>query len=154
MVAPSAILGPVLSKDFSCSVQVVSRLLNGSAPVIPGLGFSFADVRNVAALHLRAMTSEVAAPLQRGSMPTVCLTCGLPGSAKTTLAKRLQQEAPALRLTADEWLHEVYPDISTPEVVTGPFRGSVERLQWPTADRPRISKRPSPAPPHGATWPA
>jgi len=61
VVAPSAILGPVLGRDFSYSVQVVSRLLNGSAPVIPRLGFSFVDVRDVAELHLRAMTSEVAA---------------------------------------------------------------------------------------------
>jgi len=61
VVAPSAILGPVLSKDFSYSVQVVSRLLNGSAPVIPRLGFPFVDVRDVAELHLHAMISEVAA---------------------------------------------------------------------------------------------
>lgn len=61
VMAPSAILGPVLSKDFSYSVQVVSRLLNGSAPVIPRLGFSFVDVRDIAALHVQAMTSEVAA---------------------------------------------------------------------------------------------
>jgi dihydroflavonol-4-reductase len=61
VVAPSAILGPVLNKDFSYSVQVVSRLLSGSAPVIPRLGFPFVDVRDVAELHLQAMTSEVAA---------------------------------------------------------------------------------------------
>ena len=65
--------------------------------------------------------------------PTLYLTCGLPGSGKTRLAKRLEQEAPALRLTADEWLHELYPDISTPEAETGPLRGRVERLQWPLA---------------------
>jgi predicted kinase len=68
-------------------------------------------------------------------MPTLYLTCGLPGSGKTTLAKRLEREAPALRLTADEWLHEVYPDISTPEAETGPFRARVERVQWPLALR-------------------
>jgi dihydroflavonol-4-reductase len=61
VIAPSAILGPVLSKDFSYSVQMVSRLLNGSVPMIPRLGFSFVDVRDIAELHLRAMTSAVAA---------------------------------------------------------------------------------------------
>lgn len=68
-------------------------------------------------------------------MPTLYLTCGLPGSGKTTLAKRLEQEAPALRFTADEWLHELYPEISTPEAETGPFRDRVERIQWPLALR-------------------
>ena len=68
-------------------------------------------------------------------MPTLYLTCGLPGSGKTTLAKRLEREAPALRLTGDEWLHELYPGISTPEAETGPGRNRVERLQWAIALR-------------------
>lgn len=68
-------------------------------------------------------------------LPTLYLTCGLPGSGKTTLAKRLEQEEFALRLTADEWLHELYPGISTPEAETGPFRGRVERIQWALAVR-------------------
>ncbi|WP_309606381.1 AAA family ATPase [Phenylobacterium sp.] len=67
--------------------------------------------------------------------PTLYLTCGLPGSGKTTLAERIEQEVPALRLTADEWLHQLYPGISTSEAEAGPFRGRVERLQWPTAVR-------------------
>lgn len=67
--------------------------------------------------------------------PTLFLTCGLPGSGKTTLAKRIEQDAPALRLTADEWLHELYPELSTTEVEHGPYRGRLEPLQWMTAVR-------------------
>jgi predicted kinase len=67
--------------------------------------------------------------------PTLYLTCGLPGSGKTTLAKRLEREVPAIRLTADEWLQELYPGITTPEAESGPFRGRVERLQWATVLR-------------------
>jgi len=36
-------------------------------------------------------------------MATLHLICGLPGAGKTTLAKRLEQEYSALRLTPDEW---------------------------------------------------
>lgn len=68
-------------------------------------------------------------------MPTLYLTCGLPGSGKTTLAKRLERDAPALRLTGDEWMHELYPGISTSEAETGPCRSRVERLQWQVALR-------------------
>lgn len=68
-------------------------------------------------------------------MPTLYLTCGLPGSGKTTLAKRLEREAPALRLTGDEWMHDLYPGISTTEAETGPGRSRVERLQWRIALR-------------------
>lgn len=60
VIAPSTILGPVLTKDFSYSVQIVARMLNGSMPGIPRLGFNFVDVRDVAELHLRAMTTETA----------------------------------------------------------------------------------------------
>jgi hypothetical protein len=60
-VNPSVVLGPVLSRDFSESVQAVQRLLSGRAPGLPRLGFSFVDVRDVADLHIRAMTAPEAA---------------------------------------------------------------------------------------------
>jgi predicted kinase len=67
--------------------------------------------------------------------PTLFITCGLPGSGKSTLAKRLELEVPALRLTADEWLHELYPAITTPEAEEGAIRRPVERLLWNLALR-------------------
>lgn len=36
-------------------------------------------------------------------LPTLHLVCGLPCSGKTTLAKRLEKEQRALRLTPDDW---------------------------------------------------
>jgi dihydroflavonol-4-reductase len=60
-VNPSLVIGPVLSRDFSASVQVVQRLLSGRVPGLPRLGFSFVDVRDVADLHIRAMTAPEAA---------------------------------------------------------------------------------------------
>ena len=59
VVNPSAILGPVLSDDRSYSLQAVERLLGG-APGIPRIGFSFVDVRDVADLHILAMTAPEA----------------------------------------------------------------------------------------------
>lgn len=60
VVNPGAILGPVLSDDHSFSLQAIERLLKGM-PGIPRIGFSFVDVRDVADLHLRAMTAPEAA---------------------------------------------------------------------------------------------
>lgn len=37
-------------------------------------------------------------------MPTLTLMTGLPGSGKTTRARRIEQERQALRLTPDEWM--------------------------------------------------
>lgn len=39
--------------------------------------------------------------------PRLILVCGLPGSGKTTLAKRLALEVPAVRLCPDEWKHDL-----------------------------------------------
>jgi dihydroflavonol-4-reductase len=59
-VEPGAIIGPVLNNDHSFSLQAVQRLLDGSMPAIPRLGFTFVDVRDVADLHIRAMTDPAA----------------------------------------------------------------------------------------------
>jgi dihydroflavonol-4-reductase len=60
-VNPSVVLGPVLSGDYSASIQLVERLLFGKVPGIPRLGFNVVDVRDVADLHIRAMTAPEAA---------------------------------------------------------------------------------------------
>jgi nucleoside-diphosphate-sugar epimerase len=59
-VNPGAIIGPILSDDRSFSLQTVERLLNGM-PAVPRLGFTLVDVRDVADLHIRAMTDPAAA---------------------------------------------------------------------------------------------
>lgn len=56
-INPSAVLGPVLGKDFSASLEVVKKLLDGALPGLPRLGFPIVDVRDLADLHLRAMTA-------------------------------------------------------------------------------------------------
>ncbi|MFI7586220.1 SDR family oxidoreductase [Spongisporangium articulatum] len=60
-VNPVAVFGPVLGPDLSTSVQLVRRLLDGSMPGLPQLTFGVVDVRDVADLHLRAMTDPAAA---------------------------------------------------------------------------------------------
>ena len=60
-VNPTLVLGPVLSGDYSESVQVVERLITGRVPGVPRLGFNIVDVRDVADLHIRAMTAPEAA---------------------------------------------------------------------------------------------
>ncbi|MFI4933380.1 MAG: SDR family oxidoreductase [Caulobacterales bacterium] len=60
-VNPALVLGPVMSGDYSGSVQVVERLVSGRVPGLPRLGFNIVDVRDVADLHIRAMTAPAAA---------------------------------------------------------------------------------------------
>jgi dihydroflavonol-4-reductase len=58
-VNPGAIIGPALSDDHSYSLQAIQRLLDGM-PAAPRLGFTFVDVRDVADLHIRALTAPEA----------------------------------------------------------------------------------------------
>lgn len=43
-----------------------------------------------------------------GTRPTLFLTVGLPGTGKTTEARRIEVEERALRLTKDEWVKALY----------------------------------------------
>jgi dihydroflavonol-4-reductase len=58
-VNPTGIFGPTLGPDVSSSIELVTRLLTGM-PGCPRLYFGVVDVRDVADLHLRAMTHPAA----------------------------------------------------------------------------------------------
>jgi dihydroflavonol-4-reductase len=60
VVNPAGIFGPVLGPDFSGSIEIVKSLLDGAMPAVPRVYFGVVDVRDVADLHLRAMTAPEA----------------------------------------------------------------------------------------------
>ena len=60
-VCPGAILGPVLEKDFGTSANIVIKMLDGSMPAVPDIGFDLVDVRSVADLLILAMERPEAA---------------------------------------------------------------------------------------------
>ena len=60
-VLPAAIAGPVVGGGNRHSLQLVQRMLSGSLPRYPRLGFCIVDVRDVADLQIRAMTAPQAA---------------------------------------------------------------------------------------------
>jgi nucleoside-diphosphate-sugar epimerase len=60
VVNPVAVLGPVLGIDLSTSIELIKRMLDGAMPGCPALYFGVVDVRDVADLHLTAMTHAAA----------------------------------------------------------------------------------------------
>jgi predicted kinase len=70
----------------------------------------------------------------RNAPPTLFLMVGLPGSGKTTLARQLEVEHKALRLTPDEWIPILYGDALDQETLDG-VRDPVETMQWQVAAR-------------------
>jgi nucleoside-diphosphate-sugar epimerase len=60
VINPVGVFGPVLGPDYSASILLVQRLMEGAMPGCPRLNFGLVDVRDVADLHLRAMTHAAA----------------------------------------------------------------------------------------------
>jgi nucleoside-diphosphate-sugar epimerase len=60
VVNPVVVFGPVLGPDYSTSVLLIQRLMSGTVPGSPRLSFGVVDVRDVADLHIRAMTHPAA----------------------------------------------------------------------------------------------
>ncbi|MFC5582410.1 SDR family oxidoreductase [Rhodanobacter terrae] len=60
VVNPVGVFGPVLGPDYSTSILLVQRLMDGAMPGCPQLSFGAVDVRDVADLHIRAMTHPAA----------------------------------------------------------------------------------------------
>lgn len=60
VINPVGIFGPVLGPDFSTSIAIVKRMLDGEMPACPRMYFGVVDVRDVVDLHIRAMTNPVA----------------------------------------------------------------------------------------------
>ena len=60
-VNPVGILGPALGSDYSSSVRLVKSIVDGRLPRLPRVSFGIVDVRDVASLHLLAMTRPEAA---------------------------------------------------------------------------------------------
>jgi nucleoside-diphosphate-sugar epimerase len=61
VVNPVGVFGPVLGPDISSSIAIIKSLLDGAIPVLPRASFAVVDVRDVADLHVRAMTDPAAA---------------------------------------------------------------------------------------------
>lgn len=60
--------------------------------------------------------------------PRLIIVCGLPGSGKTRLSKKLERRLRAVGLCPDEWL-----DALSISLCLEDMRGKVEALQWKLA---------------------
>jgi nucleoside-diphosphate-sugar epimerase len=56
-VNPALVLGPLQSGDFSTSLEAIKKMLEGSLPGMPNLGFGVVDVRDVADMHVRCLNT-------------------------------------------------------------------------------------------------
>lgn len=58
-INPVAVMGPVLGADYSHSIRLIKQMMDGQ-PGCPKINSCFVDVRDVADLHVKAMTHSAA----------------------------------------------------------------------------------------------
>jgi nucleoside-diphosphate-sugar epimerase len=73
-INPVGIFGPLLGKDLSASIQLLKQLLDGKIKSTPKTYFNTVDVRDVALLHVKAMTHPKAAGERFLALAGKCLS--------------------------------------------------------------------------------
>lgn len=115
-ILPGAVFGPVLTKDTLGSVQIIARLLAGM-PGTPRIGFEIVDVRDLADIHIRAMTAPEAAGQRFLATAEFvwmrdmahALRAGLGDAARKVPTRNLPNIAVRLAAIADPSLREIMP---------------------------------------------
>lgn len=95
VIAPGAVFGPSLgAKLEGQSVALMTGMIGGKMPMIPDLSMGMVDVRDVARLHVRAMTAEgavgkrfIAASAEPVEMATVAAVLMKAGYSKVPSRK-------------------------------------------------------------------
>ncbi len=96
-VNPALVLGPLLTSDFSTSLEAVKKLLEGSMPGLPDIGFGIVDVRDVADMHVRCLTAPnmagerfiASGPFMKLTQVAAILQDGLGEEARKVPTRRL-----------------------------------------------------------------
>lgn len=60
VINPVGIFGPSLGPDLSSGFELLKKMLDGSMKAVPNMTLGIVDVRDVADLHIRAMTNPAA----------------------------------------------------------------------------------------------
>jgi nucleoside-diphosphate-sugar epimerase len=128
VVNPVGVFGPVLGPDFSTSILFVQRMMDGAVPGCPRLYIGAVDVRDVADLHLRAMT-DPAANGERflavsGEFLSVLdmakiLKARMGAAAKRVPTRQLPDWMVRLAALADPAIKQITPELGTVKNATG-----------------------------------
>ncbi|GAA4729992.1 aldehyde reductase [Isoptericola chiayiensis] len=58
VVNPGMVFGPALDEHYGSSLETVEQLVTGRMPMLPQMNMPVVDVRDVARIHVRAMTDD------------------------------------------------------------------------------------------------
>lgn len=139
-VNPSLVLGPLLGDDFSTSIQIVKRLLDGSMPGMPRLGFAVVDVRDLAALHVLALETPAldgerfiaAGPFMWMKDVAAILRDGLGPHARKVPRRNIPDFVVRLLALFDSTIRQITGELGRTRAVDSGH--ALARLDWKTRD--------------------
>jgi nucleoside-diphosphate-sugar epimerase len=98
VINPGGIFGPLLDNDPGTSLLIVKRMLDGSTPALPDMRPPVIDVRDVAAMHVIAMTALEAGshrfPMSVGNTPLMEIVAMLKSAFPERAGKMPRFRAP------------------------------------------------------------
>jgi nucleoside-diphosphate-sugar epimerase len=104
-IHPCGIYGPLLSKDVAPSIELVTSMMTGKMPMVPNMGFGVIDARDVADLHLLAMTHPGAKGERFLAVPDRYID--VPGIAKFLKDQFGEKASKVSTRVAPDWLLRV-----------------------------------------------
>jgi nucleoside-diphosphate-sugar epimerase len=119
-VNPVAVFGPVLGPDYSTSILLLRRMIEGGMPACPRLYFGVVDVRDVADLHIRAMTSPAAKGERflavAGDCMSICdiakvLKAGMGASAKRVPTRQVPNWVLRIAALGNPAVRQILPEL-------------------------------------------
>jgi nucleoside-diphosphate-sugar epimerase len=120
VVNPGFVLGPLLDRGSSTSVDVIKLILQGVYPAVPPSAYPVVDVRDLADLHVAAMTAAVGGRRLIGAGQTLTmrdmaliLRTAFPDRAKKIPTRELPGLFVRFLSLFDPSLKSVIPDIGT-----------------------------------------
>lgn len=139
-VNPSLVLGPLLTRDFSPSLEAVKKLLDGSIPGLPNLGFAVVDVRDVADLHVQCLTAPdldgerfiAAGPFLMLKDIAAILKAGLGADARKVPSLRVPDFLVRLSARFDPMVRQVVGELGNVRDTSA--QHAFDRFGWKTRD--------------------
>ena len=137
VVNPVGVFGPVLGADYSTSILIVRRLMDGSVPACPQLYFGIVDVRDVADLHLRAMTQANAKGERFLAVSGDCLSildiakvlrANMGAAARNTPTRQLPNWMVRLAALRDPAIRQILPELG--KVKNASHEKAARLLDW------------------------
>jgi dihydroflavonol-4-reductase len=142
VVNPVGVFGPALGPDLSTSVVFLRRMMDGAVPALPRYRLGVIDVRDVADLHLRAMTDArakgerflaIAGDFMSLREIALTLKARMGAAARRVATRELPDWVVRIASLADPTVRQIVPELGKPKNATS--EKARRLLGW--APRPR-----------------